>query len=388
MPAARATGAYGELRYGLIHALSKSGTLDVLALDIKPVDESLRPLCAACIVGDVLDARLLERLVSEFEIDVIFHLAALLSTRAEFTPKTAHEVNVQGTLNLLELAIEQSRWHGREVRFLFPSSIAAYGLAPRLKMEVGSVKEDEYNFPTTMYGCNKLYCEHLGNYYAQYFQQLAVDRLRTGVDFRAIRFPGLLSAFTVPSGGTSDFAPEMLHAAAQGQAYECFVRADTRIPFMTMPDAVQALLRLMDAPKSELTRHVYNIGAFNPSAEEFAAHVREHFPRAELSFSVDERRQGIVDTWPTEVDDNAARTDWGFKPEHDLKTAFEKYLVPNIAARYACASCTGPGPSPRQAHGQTPPPRRRAPYQRRRRGLHPHRPLSGHARIQRIRDRL
>ena len=91
----------------------------------------------------------------------------------------------------------------------------------------------------------------------------------------------------------------------------------------------------MDASKSELTRHVYNIGAFNPSAEEFAAHVREHFPRAEISFSVDERRQGIVDTWPTAVDDNAARTDWGFKPEHDLKTAFEKYLVPNIAERYA-----------------------------------------------------
>ena len=124
-PAVLVTGANGEMGHGLIHALSKSGTLDVLALDIKPVDESLRPLCAACIVGDVLDARLLERLVSEFEIDVIFHLAALLSTRAEFTPKTAHEVNVQGTLNLLELAIEQSATTTRSTFSSWRSTVCA-----------------------------------------------------------------------------------------------------------------------------------------------------------------------------------------------------------------------------------------------------------------------
>ena len=157
---------------------------------------------------------------------------------SEFTPITAHHVNVEGTLTLLEFAQREGESHGRGVRFLYPSSIAAYGL-PDLatKTRVGSVREDEWNTPRTMYGCNKLYCEHLGRYYARYYKQLAAHA--TGrVDFRCVRFPGLISAMTLPSGGTSDYAPEMIHAAARGEPYACFVRPDTRIPFMAMPDAV------------------------------------------------------------------------------------------------------------------------------------------------------
>ena len=186
-----------------------------------------------------------------------------------------------------------------------------------------------------MYGCNKLYCEHLGRYYQKHYRQLAKDRIEDIIDFRAVRYPGLISADTLPSGGTSDFAPEMVHAAAQGQPYACFVRPDTRIPFMTMPDALAATLQLAKADKKGLTRTVYNLGAFNPSAGELAEMVKQHFPGAQISFEPDERRQAIVDSWPADVDCSAAQRDWGFAATHDLESAFADYLVPRIEQRYA-----------------------------------------------------
>jgi nucleoside-diphosphate-sugar epimerase len=186
-----------------------------------------------------------------------------------------------------------------------------------------------------MYGCNKLYCEHLGRYYAHHYRLLAQDRMPEVLDFRAMRFPGLISADTLPSGGTSDYGPEMLHAAASGKPYACFVRPDTRIPFMTMPDAIEGLLKLAAAEKSALTRNVYNITSFNPSAGEIAAIVKRHFPKAQIAFEPDEQRQQIVDTWPADIDDSAARRDWSFAPQHDLAQAFDAYLVPRIRARYA-----------------------------------------------------
>ncbi len=335
-PVVLITGANGEMGHGLIHALADHPDYDVLALDIKDLEPELAKRCVATIAGDILDRHLLQRLVSEFEIHAIFHLAALLSTRSEFSPETAHEVNVTGTLNLLGLAIEQSRWHGQKVKFLFPSSIAAYGV-PTLarKREIGRVAEDQCLQPTTMYGCNKLYCEHLGRYFTRHYRQLAKEPETKGVDFRAIRFPGLISAFTVPSGGTSDYLPEMLHAAAQGQPYECFVREDTRIPFMAMPDGINALLGLLHAPAEKLSGCVYNIAAYAPSAGEFADLVRRAFPGADIRFVPDVRRQGIVDSWPEDVDDRCARREWGFSPKYDMTRSFDEYLLPNIKARYS-----------------------------------------------------
>jgi nucleoside-diphosphate-sugar epimerase len=268
---------------------------------------------------------------SEFEIAEVLHLTALLSTRAEFIPETAHAVNVQGTLNLLGLAVEEARSHGRPVRFLFPSSIAVYGL-PDLasKTTAGRVREDDWLQPITMYGCTKLSCEHLGRYYARHYRQLAAAPGGSGVDFRAIRFPGLVSAFTVPSGGTSDYASEMLHAAAQGRDYACFVREDTRIPLLAMPDAVDALLALTMAPAGALTRVVYNAGAMSPTAGELAGLVRRAFPDITITFEPDPRRQAIVDSWPADVDDSSARRDWRYAPAYDLERAFTDYLLPNI----------------------------------------------------------
>jgi nucleoside-diphosphate-sugar epimerase len=322
--------------HGLIHRVAELGTFDVLALDIRPLDPELARRCAATRVGDILDRHLLERLMSEFEISAVFHLAALLSSRAEFVPETAHEVNVQGTLNLLGLAVEEARSLGRAIRFLFPSSIAVYGL-PDLdtKRRSGRVAEDRWLAPITMYGCNKLYCEHLGRYFARHYRQLAPQGRPSGVDFRAIRFPGLISAFTAPSGGTSDYAPEMLHAAARRRPYACFVREDTRIPLMVMPDAIEALLALMAAPTESLTTLVYNAAAFSPTASELADRVRAAFPDAEITFEPDARRQAILDSWPADVDDARARRDWGFRPRYDLDRAFDEYLLPNVTRRPA-----------------------------------------------------
>jgi nucleoside-diphosphate-sugar epimerase len=329
------TGASGEIGHGLIERLTADRDTAIITIDLKPLGHELAEKVTHEYQGSILETHLLDRILSEYEVERIYHLAAILSTRAEFTPVTGHQVNVEGTLRLLDFAQAQGESHGRAVVFLYPSSIAAYGL-PDLesKNAAGAVKEHTWNHPTTMYGCNKLYCEHLGRYYARYYKQLAAETLSGKVDFRAIRFPGLISAVTVPSGGTSDFAPEMVHAAARGDAYTCFVRPDTRIPFMVMPDAVEALVRLAGADRASLHQSVYNITAFNPSADEIRSLVEDGFPGAEITFVPDLKRQAIVDSWPADVDDSAARDDWGLKPRYDLASGFADYLIPRIRDLY------------------------------------------------------
>ncbi|HEV3384090.1 MAG TPA: NAD-dependent epimerase/dehydratase family protein [Gemmata sp.] len=336
-PSVLITGASGEIGHGLIVRLAEADPdRPVVTMDLNPLHPELAPKVRQQFLGSILDTQLLERVIAEYEVDRVYHLAALLSTRSEFSPALAHKVNVEGTLNLLEFAQKQGESHGRPVIFFYPSSIAAFGLpGPATKEKAGKVKEDDFNFPTTMYGANKLYCEHLGRYYSRYYKQLAAEHLSGKVDFRCIRFPGLISAETVPSGGTSDYAPEMIHAAASGKPYDCFVRPDTRIPFMAMPDAVDAILRLMSAKQEKLTRLVYNIGAFAPSAAEVEAEVRAAFPKAKIGTKVDIKRQRIVDSWPADVDDSTARRDWGHAPIYDFAAAFHDYLIPSIKKRYA-----------------------------------------------------
>lgn len=330
------TGANGEIGHGLINYLGEKGNFSIITLDVQPLDDSLKPFVERFIQGDILDNMLLGRLVAEYEIRTIYHLASILSTKAEYNPETAHRVNVEGTLNLLRLAVEQSSWQGRPVKFLYPSSIAAYGL-PDLATKNSSGKIREYNWlePITMYGCNKLYCEHLGRYFSRHYRQLAADTGTSSVDFRCIRFPGLISAITVPTGGTSDYGPEMLHHAAQGLPYDCFVRPDTRLPFMVMPDAIKSLLMLEAAPRESLKHLVYNVTSFSPTALEFQTIVQGAFPGAVVNFKPHAARQTIVDSWPADVDDNAARTDWGWAPDYDQTRSFQEYLLPAIRERYA-----------------------------------------------------
>jgi threonine 3-dehydrogenase len=327
------TGASGEIGQALIRQYAESGSAHLLTLDLYPLPEDLAGL-STHIIGDVLDSKLFSRLVTEYDFDLIFHLAALLSTRSEYAPDLAHQVNVNGTLNLLQLAADQSQRRGMPVKFIFPSSIAAYGL-PDLETKARDkfVREWDWNQPTTMYGCNKLYCEMLGSYYSKHYLQLA-KTIPIMLDFRSVRFPGLISGFTVPSGGTTDYGPEMLHAAAKGDPYACFVREDTVLPFMAMPDAVNALLNISAAPREVLRRSEYNVTSFSLSAAEFRERTLVAFPDAQITFEPDFRRQGIVDSWPAGLSDKAATRDWGWAPEYGVDRAFNEYLIPTIGEHY------------------------------------------------------
>jgi threonine 3-dehydrogenase len=329
------TGANGEIGHGLIEHLSETGGIHIIAMDIVPIDEAIKSRCHRAVSGDILDFHLLQTLSTEHNFDTIYHLAALLSTRAERQPTLAHRVNVDGMLNVLEIAVTQSHLQGREIQLIYPSSIAVYGL-PDLGTKQSQLKvgEDQWLSPRTMYGINKLYSEYLGNYYAKYYRQLDAEPPKGQVDFRSVRFPGLISAKTLPTGGTSDYAPEMLHMAARKKPYECFVREDTRIPFMAMPDAIKALLKIQGVPRKRLTRTVYNVTAFNPSAFDLFKTINGAFKDCTVEFKSDYRRQAIVDSWPADVDDSAARADWDWKPEYDMEHAFSEYLVPAVRKRY------------------------------------------------------
>jgi threonine 3-dehydrogenase len=329
-PGVLITGANGEIGHALVANLAEKRNQAVVSLDVNALDPQIARLVQREFTGSILDTSLLERILAEFEVDLIFHLAALLSTRAEFTPMAAHHVNVEGTLNLLEFAARQAESHGRPVVFVYPSSIAVYGLPDlETRRKAGRVREDDWNKPITMYGCNKLYCEQLGRYYAKHYKQLS-ESAAPRVDFRCVRFPGLISAVTMPSGGTSDYASEIIHGAAGDQPYLCFVRPDSRIPFMAMPDAIDALLNLSVANRNRLSCTAYNVKAFSPSADEIRDAALEAFPAARIGYKVDAKRQAIIDSWPEDVDDSAARHDWDFSPSYDFDRAFHEYLIPTI----------------------------------------------------------
>lgn len=330
-PVVLVTGASGEIGRLLLKSLAEEGSHDLVALDLTPLPDADRAHATWSYAGNITDRYLLDQLAAHHEVDAIFHLAALLSTRGERDPELSHQVNVEGTLNVLRVAQNQSSRLDQPVKVVFPSSIAVYGL-PTLedKRVAGRVREEQWNVPITMYGCNKLYCENLGRYFTFHARQLGALSGATRLDFRSLRLPGLISAFSTPTGGTSDFGPEMVHCAAAGKPYSCFVEPETRIPFMAMPDAVRALLELSRAPRGKLSTCVYNVGSFSPTAAELAARVKAAFPAARIDFVPEPARAKIVASWPEDVDDSRARADWGWRPALDLESAFDSYLVPNL----------------------------------------------------------
>jgi threonine 3-dehydrogenase len=327
------TGACGEIGQALVQGLAKQGGYRIVTADLTPLPDSIKDISEEHTQGDLVYKI---KTFYDYDFDVIFHLAASLSSKAEVSSEDAHRINVEGTMQLLMLAAYRSEKYQKPVKFIFPSSIAVYGMPDlETKKLAGCVKEEEYNLPHTMYGCNKLYCEKLGTYYSLYYGQKHLDEHPPNMlDFRSIRFPGLISAITLPHGGTSDYGPEMLHAAAQGKPYSCFVREDTKISFMAMPDAIKSLLMLVDVPREKLHHQVYNIGAFALTAGQFRDRAAKAFPGAQITFAPNPRRQGIVDSWPEDVDDSLARADWGWHPDYDADTFFEEYFLPEIKKRY------------------------------------------------------
>lgn len=326
------TGANGEVGHGLIHALKDQA--DIIALDVSDLDPKLISSVKQFYKLDITDLQALDKIFSTHKINLIFHLAAILSTTGEKNPELAHKVNVGGTFNLLSLSQKYGSQDKRTIKFIFPSTIAVYGMGDiDTKNEVGKVFEEEFNSPITMYGISKLYCENLGIYFSTNYQQLTTNNFLP-IDFRCVRFPGLISADTMPTGGTSDYAPEMIHAAAQRKPYDCFVRPDAQIPFMAMPDGVRALIDLAKINKKKLTTSVYNISGFSVSADEIEKEVKKAFPNSVINYEVTKPRQKIVDSWPKDIDDSRAKKDWGWKAEFNFKKTFNEYLVPKIKEKY------------------------------------------------------
>lgn len=315
------TGANGEIGHGLINKLSEDTNNCIVALDLLRIENSLSPKVAEFHQTNILDYNNLEVLFAKHKFDVVFHLAALLSSSAERDPLLAHAVNTTGSLNLIYLANKFATKDHHTI-FMFPSSIAVYGMP--LEMLDRKISEEEYLLPRTIYGTNKLYVENLGHYFSS---------RNNNLDFRSIRFPGIISADTLPTGGTSDWGPEILHSACQNKEYECFVEENSALPFMVMPDAVSAFIKLSTA-KGKL-RHVYNVGSFTASAKEIAEIAKEAFGWEKIKYKPDEKRQAIVDSWPVNIDSSNAKNDWGFEADYDREKSFNDYLIPAIRDRYS-----------------------------------------------------
>jgi len=329
-PIALVTGAGGEMGHLLTPELKSRG-YDVVAIDLVELPAATRAHCVETAKASIRDTERVRDLLHRYPPTFVFHLAAILSAKAEREPLLAHDVNVEGTLELFRLCLDQQRASGPPVRVLCPSSIAVYGLPDAAtKNAQEPLREEEWTVPTGMYGCNKLYCELVGNF-------LSRPRASGGglLDFRSIRFPGLISADTLPTSGTTDYAPAMIHAAVQGRPYSCFVAEDARLPFMTMPDGVRAILGLAAADRGALSRCVYNIQGFSATAGQIRAAVLEHYPDARIDFAPEAPRQALVDTWPAAIDDARARRDWGLAPRHDLRAALAEYLIPALRERYS-----------------------------------------------------
>ena len=319
------TGAGGEVGSELIKILSHHQDVNLVTLDLHPISNKNSHLISDQITGNILDINLINQINLEFEIKEIYHLAAVLSTRAELSPKIAHDVNINGTINLLELAMAQTKTQNNSVKFFFPSSIAVYG-ANSYK---SAILEKECLNPITIYGCNKLYAEKLGLYYSKYYNQLSGNH--NLIDFRSIRLPGLISSKTIPSGGgTSDFIPEMWHSLKKNNTYECFVESNARIPFLAMPDAIKAINQLMSISKNQIKSRIYNITSFNPSPAEFFKAIKLYFKDSTLSYNVNSARQNIISSWPSDVNDSLAKNEWDWKPSYNLNDTIDKYLLPSI----------------------------------------------------------
>ncbi|PKN26134.1 MAG: UDP-glucose 4-epimerase [Deltaproteobacteria bacterium HGW-Deltaproteobacteria-22] len=290
------TGALGQIGSELMVALQKRHGFDnVVATDIrKPpqVDGIFEVLDCTC-------SHRLHETVIKHDIGTIYHLAALLSAVAEARPQDAWRVNMDGTLHVLEAA----RIHGCSV--FTPSSIGAFG--PTTPAD--NTPQDTIQRPTSMYGVTKVAGELLCDYYAR----------RYGVDTRGLRYPGIISNVTPPGGGTTDYAVDIYYSAVQQGKYTCFLRKDTFLDMMYMPDAIEAAINLMEADASKLKhRNAFNVSAMSFAPEHIATEIKKHLPGFTMDYQIDPVRQGIADSWPNHMDDSAAREEWGWSPKYDL----------------------------------------------------------------------
>ena len=315
------TGVNGEMGCSLIQKLNKLGIHNIIGLDIKPINNTIKLLLNKEYVGDIKDQNLINKIFTENKITEVYHLAAVLSTKSESIPFLAHQINVDGFLNLMS-AIKNTN---AVVKFFFASSIAVYLID---KNNNSIITEEQFCNPNNMYGCNKLYCEKLGTYFSQH------SELINNLDFRSIRFSGIISANTLPQGGTSDYAPEMIHNAVQNKNYTCFVNANSCIPFMVMPDAINAIIGIMNTNKKNLKKDVYHIQAFSPTVNDIHKKILTYFPKFKLKYDISDKRQRLIDSWPSKLNQTSAINDWNWAPKYNFDSAFDHYLIPKIKEYY------------------------------------------------------
>lgn len=294
------TGALGQIGSELIMKMRNIyGKDNVIATDIRRPNDNQVVESGPFEILDVTDGKAMLETAKKYKVDTIMHLAALLSATAEANPMLAWNINMGGLVNALETAREL------KCKFFTPSSIGAFGPStPK-----NNTPQDTIQRPTTMYGVNKVSGELLCNYYFKRF----------GVDTRGVRFPGLISYVTPPGGGTTDYAVDIYYEAIKVGKYTSFIAKGTYMDMMYMPDALNAIVDLMEADPSKLIhRNAFNVTAMSFEPEEIAAEIRKHIPNFEMNYDVDPIRQAIAESWPNSIDSTAAKEEWGFKAEYDL----------------------------------------------------------------------
>ncbi len=300
------TGSYGQIGTELIGALRKKyGGKNVIASGRKKPPEILTK-DGPYLHLDILDPNQIHSMLVDNDIDIIIHNASVLSGVGEQNPQLAYRTNVEGAYNILEAArilkLDQ---------VMIPSSIAAFG--PSTPRE--NTPNDVIMRPTSAYGVSKVFIELWGEYYTK----------RYGVDFRSLRYPGIISAEALPGGGTTDYAVEIFYEALKNKKYTSFLDKGTYLPMMYMPDCLKCTMDLIEAPVEKLVHRSYNITAMSFAPEEIAAEIKKHIPEFEITYEPD-FRQAIAESWPASLDDSVAREEWGWEPEYDLAAMVKDML--------------------------------------------------------------
>ncbi len=310
------TGATGQIGSELVVELRKKhGRNNVVAVGHKKQPSEALLKSGPFEFVDLADRESAEKVVKKYDIDTIYHLAAVLSATGEHYPQLAWNVNMGSLINILEIARES-----RLARVFWPSSIAVFGpSSPRT-----NTPQETVLIPTTMYGVSKVAGELLCNYYFKKF----------GVDIRGLRYPGIISSEVLPGGGTTDYAVAIFYEAIKNKHYTCFVREDTVLPMMYMPDCIKATIDLMEADPAKVKRHdSYNVAGMSFSAGELAAEIKKYIPDFKCDYKPD-FRQSIADSWPMSIDGSVAKKDWGWKPACSLAT-MTKDMIEKLSKRHA-----------------------------------------------------
>jgi nucleoside-diphosphate-sugar epimerase len=298
------TGALGQIGTALTNALNnKFGIENVIISDLKDSYQSDNKYYKL----NILDKKSLESIIEGEKITIVYHLAALLSATGEKDPFFCWDVNMNGTMNILELGVKY-----KFERVFIPSSIAVWGEG----INRDFTEQDSVLKPSTMYGVTKVAGEILANYFFEKY----------GLDVRGIRYPGIISSETLPGGGTTDYAVEIFYKAIKNKKYSCFLSKDTMLPMMYMEDCINATLSLMDAPIENLKHHAdFNVGAISFTPEQLSNEIKKHIPEFEISYAPD-YRQKIADSWPKVIDDSSARNEWGWSHKYDLSSMTETMI--------------------------------------------------------------